>query len=269
MPQKYFTIEGFATLVHHTGTTTLPEVPPDLSRGECIVCMHGAGGNGAVFGDLMERLAEAHSPIAFDQPAHGRSGGLDSLGSVERMSAFARSLCEKLAIARPVLLGHSMGGAVALRYALDQPEGVRALVLVGSAGRFEVPHEHADQLRRVTEGKERRQFSREAYSPATPPEILRRGFMEDLKTDPRAAYGDLLACRDFDLEARLAEVAAPTLVVVGEDEMPLLKQGSQRLADGIPAARSIEIEKAGHMVPLEQPAKLAEALSEFLGGLSG
>jgi pimeloyl-ACP methyl ester carboxylesterase len=117
------------------------------------------------------------------------------------------------------------------------------------------------------EGKERRPFFREAYSPKAPPEVLRRGFLEDLKTDPRALLGDLLACRAFDAVAELPRVAAPTLVVVGEDEDPAMRAGSEQLASGIRGATLCRIPAAGHMLPLEQPAALAGAVSEFLRAL--
>ena len=133
MPHKYFSIDGVATFVHHTGSTTLPDVPPDLSRGETVVCLHGAGGNGGQFQQVLAGLAAEHSPLAFDQPAHGRSAGLDSLGSLERMAGFTRALLGVLGIESPVLLGHSLGGAVALQCALDGGPRVRALVLVGAA----------------------------------------------------------------------------------------------------------------------------------------
>ncbi len=267
MAQKYLRIEGIATLLHHAGPTTLPEELPDLSRGETVLCLHGAGGNGAVFGGLLEQLCERHSPLAFDQPGHARSGGLDSLGSIERMSGFTLSLLDKLGCAAPVLLGHSMGGAVALRTALDQPDRVRALVLVGSGANSKVPDALLELVRRVTQGRERRQFQREAYSPATSGEVVRKGFMQDLQTDPRAGYGDLLALRDWDVRERLAELRTPSLVVVGEDEIPELRSGSDRLAEGIPGARQLVVPKAGHMLPLEQPEALAEAVVAFLAEL--
>ena len=264
MPRKYVSIDGVATSLQHTGATTLPDVAPDLSRGETIVCLHGAGGNGGLFTDLMNELAAAQSPLAFDQPGHGRSGGLDSLGSIERMSAFTGALLAALGIDRAVLVGHSMGGLVALQHALDNPVAVRALVLVGTAARIEVPDAFIEQTRRVTEGKDRRAFRREAYSPATSPDVMRRGFMEDLKTDPRAGLGDLLAARDFDARERLGEIRAPTLVIAGEDEVEGLRLAAEALEAGIAGARRVEIAKAGHMVPIEQPQALAEAIAGFL-----
>jgi pimeloyl-ACP methyl ester carboxylesterase len=265
VPHKYATVEGVATFVHHTGRTTLPEVVPDLSRGETVVCLHGSGGNGAIFAGLLEALAAEHSPLAFDFPGHGRSGGLDSLGSVERMAAFAGAFLDKWGIARPVLLGHSLGGAVAMRLALDRPAAVRALVLCGAAPRFQASA--IPQVTRVVLGKERRAFARDAYSPAASREVLQRGFLEDLKTDPRALLGDLLAARAADLEAELARIAAPALVVVGEDEDPWLRAQSELLAARIRAATPCRVRGAGHMLPIEQPDALAGAVSEFLRAL--
>jgi pimeloyl-ACP methyl ester carboxylesterase len=264
VPHKYATVEGVATYVHHAGRTTLPEVVPDRSRGATLLCLHASGGNGSVFAELLEALAAEHSPFAIDFPGHGRSGGLDSLGSIDRMAAFVGAFLDKWGIDRAALLGHSMGGAVALRLALARPRLISALVLCGSAARFTGAAIPA--VTRVVEGKDRRPFFREAYSPKAPPEVLRRGFLEDLKTDPRALLGDLEACRDFDATEELAGVGAPTLVVVGEDDD--MRAQSDLLATRIPGAKLEVVPGAGHMLPLEQPAALAAAVRAFLRGLA-
>ena len=264
MPQKYFSIDGVATFVHHTGATTLPGVAPDAPRGETIVCLHGAGGNGDQFAALLPKLAEQHSPLAFDQPAHGRSAGLDSLGSVERMVAFTAAFCAKLGLDRPVLLGHGLGAAVALQYALDRPDGVRALVLCAGGARSELSAGEVDHMRRVSEGKERRPFSKDLFAPDCAPELLRAGFMQGLKTDPRATYGDLRAAMSWNAEQRLGDVSLPTLVVRGEHERQAVVTLADALAAGIAGARTSTIPGAGHMLPIEQPDALAAAVHGFL-----
>ena len=264
MPHKYLKVQGIATYLHHTGSTLLPEALPDLSRGHAIACLHDAGQSGAVFAGLLERLTVVHSPVAFDQPAHGRSAELDSLGSIERMAEFSAALLSALGAAAPVLIGHGMGGAVALECALARRVAPRALVLVGAAARWEIPRERLERARRVSEGKATREWRRERCSPAVAPDVLKAVFAEDARTDPRAAYGDLLACAAWDADARLAQLALPALVLTGEDEEPELNVASERLAAQIAGARRVRIPKAGHVVPLEQPDALARAVLDFL-----
>ncbi|MFI5315475.1 MAG: alpha/beta fold hydrolase [Myxococcota bacterium] len=266
MPEKYVQVDGIATFLRHVGPTTLPERPPDLSRGETIACMHGAGGNSGLFSDLLERLGAEHSPLAFDFPGHARSGSLDSLGSIARIAAHARALLGKLGIERSVLLGGSMGGMVALETALTAPASVRALVLVATGARLPVADDLLERQRLVTEGKTRREFNRADYPASATPEMLRRGFMEDLKTDPRVAYQNLLAVRDFDRERDLPRVACPALVVVGEEDQETAGS-SELLATRIPGARKVVIPKCGHRVALVAPEALASAVVEFLAGL--
>ncbi len=267
VPNKYFSIDGVATFVQHSGTTTLPGVVPDTQAGETVVCLHDIGGNGAEFRGLLDGLEGAHSPFAFDFPGHSRSGELDSLGSIARMAEFLGEFCSVLGLERPVLLGHGMGAAVALQYALSSPASVRALVPSAGAARFDIPDDRVQGLRRLTEGKAQRQFDRSIYSPATGPEIMRACFMESVKTDPRVAYGDLLACKDWDRTADLGGLDLPVLIVWGEDAQDTSKQDSVLLAERISGAKKLEIPKAGHALLHEQPAALVDGVSGFLSEL--
>ncbi len=96
---------------------------------------------------------------------------------------------------------------------------------------------------------------------------MRRGFMEDLKTDPRVVYGNALALRGWSRVADLGRIACPTLVVVGEDDTEMRSE-SERLASEIRGARRVVVPKCGHGVAREQPEALADAVLSFLSGLS-
>jgi 3-oxoadipate enol-lactonase len=266
VPEKYVHVDGIATFVRHVGPTTLPEKPPDLSRGETVVCLHCAPGNSALFAELLERLGAAHSPLAFDRPGHARSGSLDALDSVARSAAHLRALASVLGIERCVLVGESQGGMIALEAALAVPELVRGLVLISTAARGDVPDSQLEQLRLVTEGKARREFDRALYSPAASPDVMRRGFMEDLKTDPRVVYQNALALRGFDREGDLARLRCPVLVVAGDDD-PGARAAAEQLAARIPNARVVAIPKCALRVSLVGAEPLASALLEFLAEL--
>jgi pimeloyl-ACP methyl ester carboxylesterase len=204
---------------------------------------------------------------AVDLPGHGGSDG-PALGSIEELAEWVVRLCRSLDRDSYALVGHSMGGAVALQYALDHPDGVRALILIGSFAHLPIPDDRVDAVRRVTEGKARREFTRDAYSPATSGDIVRKGIMEDIKTDPRAQLGDILACREFDARERLARISLPVLVLVGEDEIEAIATACDALVEGLPDARKVVIPKGGHMVHFEQPEATAAEIERFLGELS-
>jgi pimeloyl-ACP methyl ester carboxylesterase len=144
---------------------------------------------------------------------------------------------------------------------------VRALVLCSAGARFALSDEQLDFARRVSEGKERRPFDPRAFSKQTKPETMRKAFMEGMKTDPRATYGDLQACRDWDDTARLGEIAAPTLVVHGADELDDVREQAEALSSSIPGAQLRTIPAAGHSLLLEAPEALGTEVGAFLAAL--
>ena len=161
-----------------------------------------------------------------------------------------------------------MGGAIAMHYALSHPDALKELVISASATRFDAIDATIEATRLVAEGKARRQFVREMYAPDAKPEVMRRGFMEDIKTDPRAQLGDFIACRDFRGDG-VESISVPTLVLRGEHEYEAIASECEELARRIPGARVVVIPGAGHKLPLEQPEALTEAVVAFLEGTAG
>ncbi len=264
MPTKYVDVNGVAVHYFHTGRTTLPDVVPDFSRGKLILYIHGAGGNGHYGHKLLDLLSEHHSPLALDFPGHGRSGGTESLKSIPAYSDFLHAFAQKLGLRPAVLLGHSMGGAIAMDCALRYPQMVEALVLVATAARFPIPPDRIDIWKQVMMGRKQQPFTRDAFSPATSMNIVQEGWMEQIKTDPRVRYFDLVACSEWDLVARLGEIRKPTLVVCGQDDGVTPVALSEQLCSGIPGAKLVVIPEAGHALPLEKPKELCEAIERFL-----
>ena len=264
MPNKYLQINDVATFVHHTGPCTLPGSPPRRVQGQSVLCLHGAGGNGNLFSGLFGSLGHEHSLVAFDQPGHGRSGELDSLGDIGRMADFTLSLVAELDLENAFLLGHDMGAAVALECALKAPGRFAGLVICAAGDRFLLPDAALEQARRVTEGKERRPFDPSLFAPETPPDTLKRAFMEGLKTDPRATLGDLEACRDWQPGERLGDLQTSTFIVHGEAEIDWVKERAEALAEILPNAQLETLPSAGHALLVETPEKLGARVAEFI-----
>src|SRR5258706_9290640 len=133
MPSKYVTVAGVATHFAYTGPTTLPPEPPRYDRGRAILFLHGAGGNAGVWRRQLEHLGRSHSAVALDQPAHGRSGSTEGLGSIEVNADFTCAFAEAVRLPPAVVVGTCLGALVALELAAVHPERVAALVLVGMA----------------------------------------------------------------------------------------------------------------------------------------
>jgi pimeloyl-ACP methyl ester carboxylesterase len=267
LPSKYLHLDGVALHFLHTGPTTLPDVPPALDRGRLFLLLHAAGSNAGMWRRQLGPLGETHSAVAPDLPGHGRSGGVEGLPSVEACADLVARFAAALGLRPAVLVGRSMGGAVALTVAVAHPERVAGLVLVCTAPRFRFPPEQLERHRDVARGRLPQQFTTETFSPSTPPEIMREAWMEQVKTDPRVRYADLLACRAFEAGGLLGRVAVPTLVVAGADDRVTPPALSEELAAGIPGARLAVVPGAGHQAPLEQAEEFNRLLVEFAEGL--
>ncbi|HZP40122.1 MAG TPA: alpha/beta fold hydrolase [Candidatus Binatia bacterium] len=268
MPRKYVHVDGTAVHYLHTGATTPPDVPPALDRGRVFLFVHAAGSNAGMWRRQLEGLASRHSAVAPDLPGHGRSSGVDGLPTVEAYADFLARFAD-LVCPRPfVLVGRSMGGAVALVFAARHPSRCAGLVLTCTAARFELAPDRIRAVYDVVRGRLPQQFTTETFSPATGMDLVREAWMEQVKTDPRVRHGDLLACQAFDGRPLLAGIRTPTLVVAGADDGVTPVGQSEQLARGIPGARLEVIERAGHQAPLEQSERYNGLLAAFAEGLA-
>jgi pimeloyl-ACP methyl ester carboxylesterase len=231
-----------------------------------VLCLHDAGGNGNQFAALMDELAEVSSPIAYDQPGHGRSGGLDSLPTVEAMADHLHELASGWSIGAPVVVAEGgLGAAVALQAAASHPGWVQAVVLVGGSPFSSDLEAQISQLAAITSGKARREFDRSGFGPDTDRSVYQKAFAEWVKTDPRATLG-----------ARRAQAAwfmgqapdVPTLIIVGEHEGAAEVEAARQLAARLPNASVETLAGAGRRGVLERPQALAATIAAFLAGVT-
>jgi len=247
----------------HTGPSTLPDVPPALGRGALFVLLHAAGSNAGMWRRQLTGLGERHSVVAPDLPGHGRSSGVEGPASVEESAELVVRLLAAVTSRPCVLVGRSMGGAIALVVAARAPARVRGLVLACSAARFPLRDAMIAGARDVARGRLPQQFTTDTFSPATGMDVMREAWMEQVKTDPRVRLTDLLACQAFDGRPLLAQVTVPTLVVAGADDTIAPLALSEELARGIAGARLEVLAQAGHQAPLEQSDAFNRLVTEF------
>jgi pimeloyl-ACP methyl ester carboxylesterase len=270
MPTKYAEVGEYAIHYYYVGKTTLPEVVPDFSRGRCIVLIHAAGSNAHTWHRQYDHLGKVHSPIAPDLPGHGRSSGVESLASVSEYSDFVVSFLDRLRIDSAVVAGRSMGGAIAMDLAARYPSRVQALVLIATAAKFSLPQEMIDSWWAVTMGRTGQPFTNGGYAPKTikeNPEIIREGWGEQIKTDPRVRWGDMVACSKVDLRDQVARIRQPTLIIAGAQDEITPPACAETIAAAIKGSRVEVVADAGHYVTSEQSALVNLAVDKFLAEL--
>jgi pimeloyl-ACP methyl ester carboxylesterase len=204
---------------------------------------------------------------AMDLPGHGRSDP-PGYSSISDYAEIVRAFIETIDVAKVIVIGHSMGGAIVQRIGLKPPSRVEGLVLIASGARLRVAPEI---LEGVVPDFERTAdvITENAWSENTPDRLKQLGKRMLLTCDPTTVYGDYVACNGFDLMNDLHEMQLPTLVISGtEDRMTPLKYG-RFMAEQLPDARMETIEGAGHMVMLEQPIAVATAIEVFSKELTG
>ncbi|MGH7267407.1 MAG: alpha/beta fold hydrolase, partial [Candidatus Rokuibacteriota bacterium] len=218
-----------------------------------------------VWAPQLAGLADVARLVAVDLPGHGETGGT-GCRRVEEYAAWLLGFLDALGLARAVLAGHSMGGAIVQTVALDHVERLDGLVLVGTGARLRVLPRILDLCRddppRGTE-----LVGRLAYSDATPRGAVVEAERSLAATPPGVTFGDFWACDRFDVMTRVQALRLPTLVVVGRDDRLTPPKYAGFLAKTIPGARLAEIPDAGHFPQLEQPAAVNAALRAFLAAL--
>ena len=167
-----------------------------------------------------------------------------------------------------ILVGHSMGGAIAQLYGLKYGEEVKALVLIGTGARLRVLPTLLTALEEmVTDVAAWQKFWEERYR-LVAPEVKRLVMEAERLIGPAVMLNDMLCCDKFDIMDRVHTIKLPTLVICGsEDEMTPVKY-AKYLADRIEGATQVIIEGAAHLVFLEKPEEVNQAMEKFLDSFS-
>lgn len=226
-----------------------------------LLLVHGSGGSAEIFLPQLSGLSGQVNVAAIDLPGHRDTPGPGR----QRVEDYAAWLADFLAAGplRPVVLGHSLGGAVCQMLALTRPELICGVMLACTGCRLKVLPAILEGLAADFLGTVKL-VVRHAYGPAADPRTLELGVQAMAACAPEVVLGDFTACDNFDVCARLGEIRLPAWCLVGEhDQLTPAKYG-QRLAEGIPGAGLTMIQGAGHTAHIEQPAAFNQAVLGFM-----
>lgn len=267
--------EGSTSAVDTDDGARLAVTVAGPDAGPTVVLAHCWTGSRLVWAEVAARLVEAgHRVVLYDQRGHGESlAALDSGPSIAQLGHDLRAVLDATGTTDAVLVGHSMGGMTIQSYALEHAEHfaahTRGVVLVATAARVlgrTVPGRLVQRalgdgrLEWTRQGTLGRRMVRGALGRGASwahVELTRDLFAA---TTGPARAGYLLAMATMDLRPVLASIAVPTTVLVGSRDTLTPPRLARQLVAGLPDAELLVLPGAGHMLPLEAPDRVVEAI---------
>jgi proline iminopeptidase len=274
-------LEGFTVRVRESG------------EGEPILCLHGGPGmdsgyffpDPAVWGPGLRTLAENHRVVTYDQRGCGGSGVPD----VEQPLALSRHVDDvdrvraALGLERPTILAHSFGSVLAILFALQNPDRLSRLVLIGGAPTrgfmagyraavaAELPPEDRARLTEIQAGELDDEAMRERFRLALPLYFHRRLSEAERETllatiQFSAAVNRAVAAglESYDLSPALPHIRVPALVVYGTSDRVVQPEYQLEFRGKLLSARFVAFQESGHFPFLEEPEPFARVVDYFV-----
>lgn len=245
-------------------------------EGEPLLLITGLGGDltGWIF-QIIE-FSKKYRVIVFDNRGAGRTDAPDVPYSIEMMADDTAGLLDVLGIERAHILGLSMGGFIAQELALKYPQRVQSLILATTAASPHSSNKHVlDTWARMAlegvsvETRLREQllwiFTDKFFENPELVQMAINTMLANPQPQPTYAFArQVTACVEHDTRDRLGEITAPTLVLVGKEDILLPVKLSEELAVGIPNAELVVLEGGGHGFLAEIADKFNQAVLDYL-----
>jgi pimeloyl-ACP methyl ester carboxylesterase len=250
----------------------------DEGGGMPIVLLHGFPLSSAIWHEQQRALTGLYRVITPDLRGHGKSIAPAGIYTMDVLAGDVLALLDRLEVETCVLMGHSMGGYVALALYQMQPDRFTALGLISTqanADTDEARQGRAETVERVLlSGQGSRTLADlmlpRLFSTAAEPdaELYEEVQKIIMGTSVTAIVGSLkgMAARP-DSMAAIAEIQKPVLVLNGDHDVTIPPERSEAMSAVIPLVTHIVIEDAGHLPMMEQPGATTEAIKTFLGTL--
>jgi len=233
---------------------------------QSLIFIHGSGGDYSAWSHQYAGLHKQYNLAAVDLPGHGNSEG-SGKSDIESYCLWVKKLLDILPLQNVILVGHSLGAAISLQFALNYPQKIQGIVTVGGGLKMPVNPAIFEFLK--TNPVE----SIELVCKFSVAKANREKFMAPLMkslADTRidVLQGDLSACDKFDVSPEISKLSLKALAICGAEDKMTPPDFSRQIAESISGAKLCLIEGAGHMVMMERPDEFNEALNNFAFSMS-
>lgn len=245
-----------------------PSSPP-------LVFLHGIGGAARAWRGQLDFFSDRYRSLAWDMPGYGGSVPLAAV-SIANLADALQDFLRVVGAAKPVLVGHSIGGMIVQQLLAKAPDIASAVVLAQTSPAFGKPD---GDWQKSFIGARLGPLDRGETMASLAPSLVKELVGDDpdagglmlardcMAAVPKETYrATMLALMGFDLRGALKQIAVPTLVLSGSKDNNAPAPMMAKMAGYIPSASYVELEGAGHLANLEQPQAFNAALEDFLKG---
>jgi 3-oxoadipate enol-lactonase len=235
----------------------------DEGAGDVLVLVHGTPLDTRAWDPLVPLLRERHRVVRYDVRGHGTARSVTVPESFAPLSEDMATLLDELDVRRAHVVGHSWGGMIAQRFALDHPDRLNRLSLVCTRSSPYPPFHTAAMNMRASGRVDPEPSLQRWFSPAAlaqPHGLAQqvRGWLQEAPLSGWADALDLIAT--FDVLRGLPRVSVPVDVICAELDQVATPDHMSKICAALPHGRWTLLDAARHLVPLEQPDRVAEAI---------
>ena len=239
--------------------------------GKTLVLIHGLGGSTKSWETTVPLLSGHYQVLTWDVRGHGQSDKPEGNYSAELFASDLAALLRTLGIGSAFVLGHSMGGVIALRFALDFPDLCRALIVSSSSA--EVNPQATKYWQELVATVLEKGMDAVPFDPTRMfskgfvernPEVIEEFARNRPVNEPAPYARAALAMASYNYNEELGRIRCPTLIIVGDQDVVTPPGGSVKMSRLIPGAKLIIFKDCGHVWFVEQPDVVSKAVLDFL-----
>lgn len=226
-----------------------------------LIFIHGSGGCRESWQHQTEYFKNSE---AVNLPGHPDG---DLCTSIKEYTKWLKTYIHDKGYTDVVIAGHSMGGGIALQYALDFPEDLLGIISIGSGGRLRVHPSILETLETAVVGSsDRVELNANMYD-LIDPQLKAVIEKRSAENTPAAFLNDLKACDAFDVMEALPTITLPFLGIVGDNDIMTPPKYTDFMVDKIADAKSAVIRGGTHFVFAEKPDEVNRAIEDFIKAL--
>jgi len=237
-------------------------------RGTPVVLLHGFPFDRSIWQPIVPRLEKRARLILPDLRGHGQSPAPDGVYTMREMAEDVVRLFDRLEIERAVLVGHSMGGYVSMAFAHAYPSRLAGLGLVATQAGADSSERRQARLKLASSVKRRglKPVVTGMIEKLTPQADLTQPLFDlMMRANPVGVLGALRGMAERpDMVGVLSDICVPAVVIAGGNDQILHIEAMKTMAQLLPKGWLVEIPEGGHMLMMEAPDKVAEALDQLI-----